>query len=365
VAVAVVGAAILLTRGPDGRPDDPVRDGDAPPSTSVDIPPDLRLVLDDRTPSLMFVTREPTRSPDRFRHRGWRLELASGVLIPGPNIGPPRLVRSAPDGEELAYLTEGGSVYAVGDFFGERPRWLALGVDAFDLLPGGRIVMARLAAGPAADDGSAPTVLRVTSAEYRGEELADITTDVHEAEGFEPRGVRVTGNHVSVWGDWAGGAAVWEAEAPPHRGASSGGSAGASVSGVGPGSVLDVGPREGMAIEWSPSQILVEGTDWPEPRPFRRGSIFRRVLAWSDDGSTVAIAGEGRLGERGVWVAGPSLSRWIGGAAPSGGTFDPFGNLFVWVQPGAIHVLELSTGRVHRIPLPADVPEPAGPLVIR
>ncbi len=91
-----------------------------------------------------------------------------------------------------------------------------------------------------------------------------------------------------------------------------------------------------------------------------------RVLAWSSDGSRVALVGT--MGARsGVFVlfggpgTGPRVPRYV---MPAGraidGTFDAYGRLYL-ATDGAIYVTR--DDEPERVPLPAGAPAPSGPIV--
>ena len=91
-----------------------------------------------------------------------------------------------------------------------------------------------------------------------------------------------------------------------------------------------------------------------------------RILSWSADGARAALVGT--LGERrGVFVleagsgTGPRVPRFV---MPAGrildAAFGPFGRLYLTTEGG---ILVDRGGSVDRVPVPADAPAPAGPIV--
>ena len=93
---------------------------------------------------------------------------------------------------------------------------------------------------------------------------------------------------------------------------------------------------------------------------------IRRILAWSSDGSHVALVGA--LGaRRGVFVleagsgSGIRVPRYVMRAQPGlDATFDRRGRLYLAAEGG---IFVAGDGSPTRVPLPAQAPPPAGPIV--
>lgn len=298
VALAVVGAAILLL---------PRQDAPAPdrPGVANPPPPTVRFIglpwgLSDRTVDsplrIAFSASQPVPEGRARLSQLWRLDLPTGELTPGPVVGEVLAIRAAPTTGRVAFLEDDHALYILDRFLASRPTWVDDGVTAFDYAADGTLVYAEVVR-RTARTGRAVAAVR----------LGVVAPDGSSAETVRDRTIRrlnlrgytVQGDRFVAWGVRGG--------------------------------------REHV-LAWEASS----GELSPAPHLARR----RRARS---------AAGSWELGARGVrWIsrAIPSDPAHLAVA----------GDFAIWASDHAFTVAERDGGQSFLVELPARFPTPTGPV---
>jgi hypothetical protein len=317
-------------------------------SHQVDVPVTLRSAAAERGDLVTFVTEQDAGNGNRLR-RMWRLDLGTGMVVPGPVVARVLDLRLRPGAEDrrLAYLVEGGGLFRLARFHASRPDWTAGGLSAFDL------ARRKPAFGAAIREVFAPwgsgAEVRIRTGPVAGR-LADEV----RIRGIDLQGVRVAGTTVYAWGTrndhgvllTVRGRRVGEADLSAER-------------------ILDVAPDGRLLVtgRGGAARIL------PEPGgravPLRMEVVS--VSGWSPGGRWMAAVGSIAPGVGGLWLVdtqtGGLRQLYQGAAVDAPAGFSSGDRLAIWSEPGLIAVLDLATRAAFTVDLPPGFPEVVGPLV--